>query len=75
MTVLNRLSHSTWFIQTFNDFDWVSEILEIWSNNDSMRAAFDNFPINVKVQFMSSSSGRPVADGVRALPFPLDVTC
>ena len=63
--------HTKWSVQTWNDSDWIPEI---WSDNYSVRTAFDNLSIDFKVQFMSSSCGRPVADSVCALPFPLDVT-
>jgi len=66
--------HTPCYLQTWNDFDWISQILEILSDDDTVRTAFDNLSIDFKVQFVSSSSGRPVADSVCALPFPLDVT-
>ena len=65
--------HTPRTIQTWNDFDWILEILEIWSDNDSVWTGLWQ-SIDFKVQFMSSSSGRLVADSVCALPFPLDVT-
>ena len=66
--------HTSWCLRTWNDFDWILEILEIWSDNDSVWTAFDDPSIDFKVQLMSSSNGRPVTDSVCAHPFPLDIT-